>query len=101
MLNKMLIINCTTFAKMIYKGLEKMMSEETREKMIIFTANDVKKGALLEYIDGDVLERKFGGRRDNIDYEEWFAEQQREEISISQETSYYSLDEDNPMFTKN
>ena len=36
--------------------------------MIIFTADDVRKGALLEYIDGDVLERKFGGKRENIDY---------------------------------
>ena len=40
--------------------------------MKIFTIEDVKKGALTEYIDVNVLEEKYSGKRENIDCYELF-----------------------------
>ena len=103
MLGKLFVINCTSFAKFVYTGLDKMSSEETRQKIKIFTADDVKKGALVEYIDVSVLEQRYSGRRPNIDCNELFAEpqsQSREEISVIEETEYFSVDGDNPLFSE-
>ena len=99
MLGKLFVINCTSFAKFVYTGIERMSSEETRQKIKIFTVEDIKKGALTEYIDVNVLEQKYGGNREDIDHNEMYAEQkQREEMSICEETEYFSIDGDNPMF---
>lgn len=56
MLGKMFVVNCTTLAKSVYSVLQKMMSEETQRKIRIFTAKDVRNGALREFIDENVLE---------------------------------------------
>jgi hypothetical protein len=55
MLGKLYIVNCTSFAKLIYNGIEKMLSEETQAKIKVFSADDVRNGALRRYIDPSVL----------------------------------------------
>lgn len=36
-MNKMFIINCTSFAKWLYTGVEQVLSEETAKKIKLFT----------------------------------------------------------------
>lgn len=46
-MNKMYIINCTSFAKWLYTGVEKVLSEETARKIKLFTKEEIDNGALL------------------------------------------------------
>lgn len=50
-LQNMYIVNCTHFAKWIYIGIEKVISEETSKKIKLFTREEVEEGVLREYID--------------------------------------------------
>ena len=56
---------------------------------------------LREFIDEDVLEEKYGGKRVNVDFEVMFANCDREDLNMSCETEYFTVDENNPMFANN
>ncbi len=50
-MRKMYIVNCTSFAKFLYMGVEKVLSEETARKIQLFTKEDIENGKLREHLD--------------------------------------------------
>ena len=64
----MLIVNTTTLSKWLYNRVTNFIAEETARKITLYTKDDLMEGNLREYIDADVLEKKYGGERENIDH---------------------------------
>ena len=65
-LEKMMIVNCTTFSKWIYNRAQTFISQETVRKISLYTKEDLNLGLLREFIDEAVLERKYGGTRSKV-----------------------------------
>ena len=74
-MENMYIVNCTSFAKWIYNGVEKVLSEETAKKIKLFTKEEIDNGKLRQFIDPSVLEKKFGGNHENVNHLQYFRQQ--------------------------
>lgn len=65
-LEKMMVVNCTTFSKWIYNRVQTFIAQETVKKISLYTKEDLNLGMLKEFIDEEVLERKYGGSRSKV-----------------------------------
>lgn len=100
----MKIVNCTFATKWFYNRLANFISEETTRKIELLTSDDLKDGKLTELISDQVLERKYGGSREDIVYDVEERTKGKLEHSfvneLLNETEYFSIEENESFFAK-
>lgn len=68
-LERFFVLNITTVAKWIYNRISSFLSEDTLRKISLYTHQElIEDGVLMEIIDDEVLEVKFGGKRANFNH---------------------------------
>ena len=95
-LERMMVVNCTTFSKWIYNRVQAFISQETVRKISLYTKEDVDSGSLREFIGEEVLERKYGGRRAKVHPHHLYRQHRQHALDADDrsETEYFSIEGD-------
>lgn len=95
-LEKMMVVNCTTFSKWLYNRLQSFIAQETARKISLYTKEDLGAGMLREFIEEEVLERKYGGSRSKVHPHHLYKEHRQRALDEDDrsETEYFSIEGD-------
>lgn len=66
-MGRLLIINCNGVVKFMYSAVCPFLADITKEKVKLLSQSEVQKLKMLEYIDSNQFEKKYGGNLDNLD----------------------------------
>lgn len=97
LLGRMLIINTNSLIRLSYCAISKLLHEETVKKIKVLGSQELQQ--MTEFISESQLECKNGGLHPNI-HSCWPPKVPNFTHNFDDESIYYSVTEDNPMFAE-